>query len=430
MLPPSTNFHYHLPDDRIALRPLAQRDGSKLMVCDVRDNAIAHHTFRQLPNLLPNDALLVLNNTRVVRARIAMRKATGGRVEFFLLEPVAPSHDPAIALAAQGEAIWNCMVGGARRLRPGACVEGSFLVNGVEFKLSATMLGPAPDGFAVRFRWWPAKVPFADLLDAAGSIPLPPYIHRPADESDSETYQTVYAQQSGAVAAPTAGLHFTDHTFAQLEQRGIQTARVTLHVGAGTFKQVKGEIAEHDMHQEQIALTPEALRALIEQGKRQRESECAPFVMVGTTSLRTVESLYWFGVRLLRNDGDARTSQELSVGQWDPYRLAESDPTLAPPDEAFWAVEEWRSHHGAAQVSGRTKILILPGYQFRACDALITNFHQPGSTLILLVGALLGHSLWQRAYDAALQNEYRFLSYGDSSLLIRGRCGGKAKSEE
>ncbi|MCC7439622.1 MAG: S-adenosylmethionine:tRNA ribosyltransferase-isomerase [Armatimonadetes bacterium] len=421
---PPDHFHYHLPDDRIALRPLAKRDDSKLLVCDVRDTSISHHTFRQLPSLLPNDSLLVLNDTRVVRARIVMRKPTGGRVEFFLLEPVAPSHDPAIALAAHGEATWNCMVGGARRFRPGDCVEGEFLMNGVAARLAATMLGSAPDGFALRFRWQPAGLSFADLLDAAGSVPLPPYIHRTADESDSETYQTVYAQQSGAVAAPTAGLHFTNQTFAQLRQRGIETARVTLHVGAGTFKQVKGEIAEHDMHQEQISITPEALRALIEQGKRQRESECAPFVMVGTTALRTVESLYWFGVRLLRDDGDAWALPQLSVGQWDPYRLAESNPLFPPPDEAFLAVEEWRNRHGVAQASGRTKILIVPGYQFRACDALITNFHQPGSTLILLVGALLGHALWQRVYGAALHEGYRFLSYGDSSLLIRGRFGG------
>lgn len=419
------HFHYHLPDDRIALRPLAERDGSKLLVCDVRDSSISHRTFRDLPFLLPNDALLVLNDTRVVRARIVMRKPTGGRVEFFLLEPIAPSHDPAIALAAQGEATWNCMVGGARRLRQGSSVEGRFLMNGEEFQLVATILDSVPDGRAVRFEWFPVEVSFADLLDAAGSIPLPPYIHRPADETDSETYQTVYAQQSGAVAAPTAGLHFTDQTFAQLQQRGIQTAQVTLHVGAGTFKQVKGEVAEHDMHEEQISITTQALRLLIEQGKRQQKSENAPFVMVGTTSLRTVESLYWFGVRLLRNDGDARASQELSVAQWDPYRLMETNPNLPLPDEAFSAVDQWRSQQQKERITGRTKILIVPGYQFRACDVLITNFHQPGSTLILLVGAFLGQTLWQNVYKTALQEGYRFLSYGDSSLLIRGRCGGR-----
>ena len=419
------HFHYHLPDDRIALRPLAERDGSKLLVCDVRDSSISHRTFRDLPFLLPNDALLVLNDTRVVRARIVMRKPTGGRVEFFLLEPIAPSHDPAIALAAQGEATWNCMVGGARRLRQGSSVEGRFLMNGEEFQLVATILDSVPDGRAVRFEWFPAELSFAELLDAAGSIPLPPYIHRPADETDSETYQTVYAQQSGAVAAPTAGLHFTDQTFAQLQQRGIQTAQVTLHVGAGTFKQVKGEVVEHDMHEEQIAITAQTLGMLIEQGKRQQKSENAPFVMVGTTSLRTVESLYWFGVRLLRNDGDARASQELAVAQWDPYRLTEANHRLPLLEEAFSAVEEWRSQQHKERITGRTKILIVPGYQFRACDALITNFHQPGSTLILLVGALLGHTLWQKVYQSALHEGYRFLSYGDSSLLIRGRCGGR-----
>lgn len=416
-------FDYHLPEDRIAVRPLAQRDGSKLLLCDARNGSVAHHTFRQLPALLPADSLLVMNDTRVVRARIVMRKPTGGRVEFFLLEPVAPSHDPAITLAACGMATWNCMVGGARRLRQGVLVEGTFLMEGKEVQLSATLLGPAPDGFAVRFQWSPAGLPFADLLDAAGSIPLPPYIHRPADESDSESYQTVYAQQSGAVAAPTAGLHFTNQIFAELQRRGIQTARVTLHVGAGTFKQVKGEIGEHDMHEERIAVAAGMMRALIEQGKRQRESVGAPFVMVGTTSLRTVESLYWFGVRLLRNDGDARGASELSVAQWDPYRLAESDPALPLPDEAFAAVEGWRSSQQMEAVTGRTKILIVPGYRFRACDALVTNFHQPGSTLILLVGAFLGHDLWQQVYQAALREGYRFLSYGDSSLLIQGRCG-------
>lgn len=409
------DYSYDLPDDRIAPFPLQQRDASRLLVCDVRDGSINHRSFGDLPSLIPSDALLVLNDTRVVRARIVMYRPTGGRIEIFLLDPVEPSHDPAIALTAQGEAVWSCMIGGARKLVAEGELHSQFGDGGT---FSATVESRVDDGFRVRFRWTPESLTLAEVLEEVGRVPLPPYIKRDATADDAATYQTVYAEQEGAVAAPTAGLHFTPTTLDVLRERGVRIERVTLHVGAGTFKQVKDEdVAGHQMHQERIAVTSATLAAMIAHAERRERSYAAPFVIVGTTSLRTVESLYWFGAGLIF--GDVVEGAELVVEQWDPYRLtAEMDalPTLV---EALYAVDRWRDDRES--VSGRTRILIVPGYEFRCCDALITNFHQPGSTLILLVGALLGRELWRRVYREALAEGYRFLSYGDSSLLIRGR---------
>jgi S-adenosylmethionine:tRNA ribosyltransferase-isomerase len=342
-----------------------------------------------------------------------MHRPTGGRVEIFLLDPLEPSHDPALALAAHGESVWSCMIGGARKVAGGGELHGTF---GEDGEFSAIVEGREEDGFRVRFRWRPEQLSFAEVLEAVGRIPLPPYIRRDATDADADTYQTVYAEQEGAVAAPTAGLHFTQKTLSSLQSKGVLIERVTLHVGAGTFKQVKGDdVTAHQMHQERIAVSAETLGAMIEHAERRRDSHSSPFVIVGTTSLRTVESLYWFGARLLA--GEDIDDPELVVEQWDPYRLsAQLLPDLV---DALVAVDQWRGDREA--VAGRTRILIVPGYEFRCCDALVTNFHQPGSTLILLVGALLGHALWKRVYDEALANGYRFLSYGDSSLLIRGR---------
>ena len=416
------DFAYELPEERIALRPLQVRDTSRLLVCDVPTGEIEHRTFADLPTLIPPDAMLILNDTRVVRARIVMRKETGGRVEIFLLEPLEPSHDPALALAARGEAVWQCLIGGARKIRGDGRVTGVFDYRGERVELTATVEAAGGDGFGVRFRWTPVSLTFAEVLEGAGRIPLPPYIHREADDADAETYQTVYAEQEGAVAAPTAGLHFTAETLDALARQGNVVERVTLHVGAGTFRQVKeGAVDRHEMHQERIAVDRRVLAAMTEHARRRRDSEGAPFVLVGTTTLRVVESLYWFGVRLIRSDGGANELEELDLDQWDPYRLAAEDPSLPDMVEALEAVERWRSIMGLNPITGSTRIFIVPGYRFRGCDALITNVHQPESTLVLLVGALLGRDLWRKVYDEALSHDYRFLSYGDSSLLAAGR---------
>jgi S-adenosylmethionine:tRNA ribosyltransferase-isomerase len=415
------DFHYDLPEDRIATFPLAERDSSRLLVCDVRSARIDHHTFSDLPSLIPSDAMLVMNDTRVVRARIVMRKETGGRIEFFLLEPAGPSRDPAVALAARGTSTWTCMIGGARKIRSGDRLEAVVLRDAAELSLRVTVLGEdAGGGYRVAFAWTPDDASFAELLETIGTVPLPPYIKRATSPGDAEGYQTVYATNEGAVAAPTAGLHFTRKVLAELEAKGVAQERVTLHVGAGTFRPVKGErIEEHRMHEERIVIARGTLDHLRRHAALRAASAGHPFVPVGTTTLRTLESLYWFGVRIIA--GEVTEGEDLLAAQWDPYRLERKLAGRPDPSEALDAVEEWRRAHDLDTIAGRTGLLIVPGYRFAFCDALITNFHQPGSTLILLVGALLGRELWRQVYDQALANGYRFLSYGDSSLLIAGR---------
>lgn len=410
------DFVYELPEDRIATHPRQNRERSRLLVCDAGSGQVEHRRFDELAWMVPPDAMLVLNDTKVVRARIVLHKETGGRVEFMLLEPVEPSPDPAVALAARHDACWNCMIGGVKKLRSQPRLHARVGEGDDAIEITAIVEERLDDCFRVRFRWSPPERTFGEVLERAGRMPLPPYIKRESTPSDVDTYQTVYAQREGAVAAPTAGLHFTPQLLDRMASRGVSIGRVTLHVGAGTFKQVEsGRVDEHVMHRERISVTAEVLQMLAEHARLRQEGTARPFVMVGTTSLRTVESLYWFGARLMLC-GESRI--ELSVDQWDPYRLADEHASLPSAADALQAVVEWHAALGGPDVSGHTGLFIVPGYEFRACDALITNFHQPGSTLILLVGAFLGRELWRRAYDQALGNGYRFLSYGDSSLLI------------
>lgn len=413
----AADYVYDLPPERIAVHPLPERDQSRLLVADITTGTITHRSFTELPEELPSGALLVMNNTRVITARILMHKTSGGAAEVLCLSPVQPGPDPALALQAGSPCQWRCMIGG-KRIREGSVLECDIARSGDSpLTLHAVVLEREGTEAIVEFSWQPAALSFAAILDMAGLLPIPPYLKRDAEPDDTQRYQTVYAELPGSVAAPTAGLHFTDSVLQQLRDKGIHTGQVTLHVGAGTFQPLQSdEVAEHQMHREYISVS----RSTIEQLHThclQREQNPAeyPIVPVGTTSVRTLESLYWFGVRLLLHDGDAHRRPELDIEQWDAYRL-EVSPRI-PVAHALEALLQWMDTHELDAVTGGTRILIVPGYGFALCDALVTNFHQPNSTLILLVAALMGQSLWRRVYDEALAHEYRFLSYGDSSLL-------------
>jgi S-adenosylmethionine:tRNA ribosyltransferase-isomerase len=390
-------FDYPLPDDRIAAFPLPERDASRLLV--YKSGKITDSAFRELPHFLPPGATLVLNDTRVIEARIFFQKATGGVIELFCLEPHAPN-DMTRALESTGPVQWHCLIGGASKWKPGLVLEKPLTIDNQEVLLRARFISRQPDDFIVELDWDGAHH-FASILHAAGAIPLPPYIRREAQSSDAERYQTIFARQEGSVAAPTAALHFTPRVMADLEKEHIHVAPVTLNVGAGTFKPVKSDtIGGHSMHAEHFSVTARTLRTLV--GATQ-------IVAVGTTSLRTLESLYWLGTKTA-----SAGSLQNELGQWEAYDIKES---LTYKESLQYLLQELEKA-GSDELNCRTALLIRPGYRFRSADALVTNFHQPRSTLILLVAAFIGED-WRLVYQHALENGYRFLSYGDSSLLWR-----------
>ncbi|QJX45770.1 S-adenosylmethionine:tRNA ribosyltransferase-isomerase [Hymenobacter taeanensis] len=395
------DFTYQLPPERIAPEPLANRDQSRLLYYNA--GQIEDRRFQELPSLLPTDALLVFNDTKVVRARLFAHKPTGGLVELFCLEPVAPHKAIEPAMQQTGSCVWKCLVGNGKRWKAGPVLL-EFSVDGQPALLTAERLEQG-EGFAfIRFSWEPAGLPFAEVLRAAGHLPLPPYLNRPDTDVDAVRYQTVYAAHEGAVAAPTAGLHFSDAVLDELQARHIASARVTLHVGAGTFQPVKAsQMLGHPMHGEPISVTAATLRQLLGHWPR-------PILAVGTTSLRTLESLYWLGARLVQQPEQAPTWH---VGQWQPYEGTADIPAEAALQALLTHLESTK----AEELHATTQLLIAPGYQFRLIKGLITNFHQPESTLLLLVAALVGPE-WRHLYAHALENNYRFLSYGDSSLLL------------
>ncbi len=390
------DFTYDLPEARIAQQPLLERDASKLLV--YRDGAVSDHAFRDLPALLPSGSLLVLNDTRVVNARLLFQYPTGARIEVFCLEP-ADGRPVEQAFLECGTAAWNVTVGNSKRWRQGERLTGE--AGGV--CLHAERSSPG----VVEFRWTPAELTFAEVLERIGHVPLPPYMKRPDAEADKERYNTVFAQHSGSVAAPTASLHFSPTVLDALGTAGIGTTALTLHVGAGTFLPVKSErMADHAMHSEQVRVPLAALEQLRAQcGK-------APIVAIGTTALRTLESIYWHGVMVLQG----RATLELAIDQWEPY--AHEGRPLPTVDRALDAVVGQLRSGNKERLVGSTRLLIAPGYRVRTTDALVTNFHQPNSTLLLLVAAFIGPD-WRRVYDHALAGDYRFLSYGDASLLWR-----------
>jgi S-adenosylmethionine:tRNA ribosyltransferase-isomerase len=391
------DYSYVLPQEKIAAFPAEKRDGSRLLV--YKEGEITDAQFTHLPQHLPPGTVLVLNNTRVIEARILFKKDTGGIIELFCLEPFDQSMEE--ALARTGSCQWYCLIGGASKWKAGQVLEKKLTVAGQETTFQARYTGRSEDRFIIEFTWQPASLPFAEVLHEAGAIPLPPYIKREAAHVDSERYQTVFNKEQGSVAAPTAALHFTGEILNDLKKNGIDTAYLTLHVGAGTFKPVKAEqIGGHTMHSEPFSISSATLDQLIGAER---------IVAVGTTSLRTLESLYWLGVKLIRNT----TGQEWNLHQWEAYEL---EPSEMDYRESFGAVRTWMKEQGREEIHCRTSLLIAPGYRFRVPSALVTNFHQPQSTLLLLIAAFIGQD-WRRVYDHALANDYRFLSYGDSSLL-------------
>ncbi|QNH63253.1 S-adenosylmethionine:tRNA ribosyltransferase-isomerase [Hymenobacter sediminicola] len=396
------DYTYQLPPERIAPEPLPQRDQSRLLV--YRQGVIQDQTFQGLPAELPTDALLVFNDTKVVRARLFCHKPTGGLIELFCLEPVAPHRAIEPAMQQTGECVWKCLVGNGKRWKSGP-VTLEFTAQGHAATLTAERQETA-DGYSlIRFRWEPAALPFAEVLRGAGHLPLPPYLNREDTDVDAIRYQTVYAAQEGAVAAPTAGLHFSNQVLADLAQRGIQSVRVTLHVGAGTFQPVKADRMDgHAMHGEPISISAAVLRQLLAHAPR-------PIVAVGTTSLRSLESLYWLGVQAAQ--GQLTGDIVPHVGQWQPYEPGSKLATAA----SLQALLDFMLEQQLDTLHATTQLLIAPGYRFRVIQGLITNFHQPESTLLLLVAALVGPG-WRQVYEHALANGYRFLSYGDSSLLL------------
>ncbi|QDK79899.1 S-adenosylmethionine:tRNA ribosyltransferase-isomerase [Spirosoma sp. KCTC 42546] len=404
-----SQFQYDLPDERIARFPLPERDASKLLV--YKNGQIRHEHFTQLPELLPANSFLVFNNTKVIPARLHFTKPTGAVIELFLLNPVSTSPDLdksdiesqpiSLAMEATGASVWQGMIGNRKRWKPDETLKTTLFTPVGEVILTVSWFDY--DQSLVQLSWEPATLSFAQLIQFAGQIPLPPYLKREATDIDRETYQTVYSKREGAVAAPTAGLHFTPAVFEALAQRGLDHDYLTLHVGAGTFQPIKTEdVRQHHMHTEQVVYTQENVRNLL--------AHIDSIIAVGTTSMRALESLYWIGAKLLHKE-----SNPFRLDQHFAYQLL--PPQHPGIEESLNAVLDYLISTNQESIVAHTGIYITPGYQFKLCKGIVTNFHQPGSTLILLIAALIGDD-WKRIYKEALENEYRFLSYGDSSLLL------------
>lgn len=411
-----SDYNYDLPDSRIAKFPVSPRDTSKLLV--YRHGEISDDIFYNLPKYLPQKSLMVFNNTKVIQARMHFRKETGALIEVFLMEPAAPT-DYELMFQTRGECSWLCMVGNLKKWKEGSLVR-TFDVAGSTINFEATMRRDIIDtksggtNYWVDFAWDNPLVSFAEILDAVGELPIPPYLNRETQDSDKTTYQTVYSKIKGSVAAPTAGLHFTDKVLAAIDAAGVRREELTLHVGAGTFKPVKSEeIDGHTMHTEYVCVRRDTLQTLL-------DYDCCA-IAVGTTSVRTLESLYYMGVKLEANPDAAE--EDLHVCQWEPYEKADGTPVDGnlidgiTPQKAISNIIAWLDKNNLKTLHSSTQIIIAPGYEYKIVKVLVTNFHQPQSTLLLLVSAFLKGD-WRNVYDYALSHDFRFLSYGDSSILI------------
>ena len=402
--PQLSDFDYELPEDRIAIHPLDQRDMAKMLVYNPA-HTMTHSQFRNLGDFLPENSLLVLNDTRVIHARLLFRKNSGSRIEVFCLHPVSPHSDINLAMQAKGESTWQCMAGNQRKWKEGETLEMPFGTHGL---LQATLIEKMGRAVIVKFSWTPAALSWSAVLEQAGKMPLPPYIHREAETIDEDEYQTVFAKHEGAVAAPTASLHFTDNLLENLKNQGVKIEYLTLHVSSGTFQPVAHEnVLEHPMHREQIVFSKTLIEKILS-GKHN-------IIAAGTTVLRALESLYWFG-----NELETKPETEFFfVHKLQPYQHS-SNISL---EKSLQNILDWMQIRGIDTLNGETEIFVFPAYTFMVCKGLITNFHLPKSTLLMLIAAFIGDD-WKKIYNMALEKDYRFLSYGDGMILLRDQESG------
>ncbi len=395
------DYDYQLPEDRIAQYPVAERDKSKLLL--YKNGKISEDTFRNIVDHLPGGSLLVFNNTRVIRARLLFRKNTGAAIELFCLEPLLPA-DYEQSFSSVRSVEWKCLIGNLKKWKSNI-ISSSFVFKEKEYILSAEKIKSEGEAWRIRFSWEPEEISFSEVTEAAGHIPLPPYVNRDEEFEDNVRYQTVYSSVNGSVAAPTAGLHFTGDVLSHINNKGIRSFELTLHIGAGTFKPVRtNDVMKHEMHCEHFIITKELVEMLLAHEGR--------IIAVGTTTVRTLESLFWLGVKILRKF--PYSDADIFIGQWEPYE-AECKIEVRTSMEALLALFIRKR---ISVLSASTKIMLIPGYEFRMIRGMFTNFHQPKSTLLLLLSAWTGPD-WKRIYDYALENDFRFLSFGDSSLLMK-----------
>lgn len=396
------DYNYHLPDEKIALHPLLQRDASRLLV--YKERQITESCFNEIADFIPANSLLVFNNTRVINARLLFTKSTGAKIEIFCLDPAGFITEYSSIMSQTGSSRWKCLIGGAAKWKE-EILEKKIFIDKKEVIVYAKKIEKLSEAYIIEFSWQPAFISFASVIEAAGNTPLPPYIKRSAEKEDADRYQTIFAQRQGSVAAPTAGLHFTEPVFEKLKEKNIEKVFLTLHVGAGTFKPVKAaSMKEHEMHAEYIDVDIETISKI--------KTAAGNIAVTGTTSLRTVETLYWLGVKTLLQP----EVQKLSLGQWDVYE-ADLAASAFSKEEAFESLMTWMKKNNLRNLFTQTQLMIAPGYRFRVASLLITNFHQPQSTLLLLVAAAAGKD-WKKLYNYALENDFRFLSYGDSNLIF------------
>lgn len=409
----SKDYTYELPQNRIALYPLKKRDKSKLLV--YKDGGISTDVFRNITQYIPENSIVVLNNTKVVNARIYFQKPTGARIEVFCLEPETGLSHLETAYTEKGRSVWKCLIGKAGKWKSGALLQKTHVEN-KEFILEAKIIGRGKDFFHIEFTWEPKELNFSEILQLFGITPLPPYIKREAEKFDENTYQTVYAEHKGSVAAPTSGFHFTEEALNSFKNKNIDTKYLTLHIGAGTFKPVTSDtIGEHNMHSEKIIINYDLIVSLFENLKCLNSDERKTVVMGGTTSVRALESLYWLALYLMNDFKEDLFINGFNVSQWLPYENKYKNSYSYEPLEYLL---EKMSKYNLKEITGKTSLIIVPGYKFKLTDAIITNFHLPGSTLLLLIAAFTGND-WRKIYSYALDNGFRFLSYGDSSLLFK-----------
>jgi S-adenosylmethionine:tRNA ribosyltransferase-isomerase len=400
------DFTYDLPENRIAKYPMAARDLSKLLV--YKNGNMSEDIYRNIDNYISEKSMFVFNNTKVIQARLHFKNSTGGRIEIFCLEPSEENSEPSSAMIKKKSVEWKCMIGRIDKWK-----EKKISLNKNNVLLNAEIVKPDGNAFIINFSWEPHNFSFAEILEQVGEIPIPPYLKRESEKIDEGRYQTVYAAQQGSVAAPTAGLHFTEKIFEKLKSKNAIIDYVTLHVGAGTFKPVKSETLEgHNMHSEWIEVENKSILKLLEQISDKQANK--NIIAVGTTSLRTIETLYWMGVKANQNLN--ASIQELEVKQWDAYEIKQS----LTASDSLNCLLAWLRKNKIEKLICKTQLLIVPSYELRIANALITNFHQPSSTLLLLVAAVVGDD-WKTIYDYALENDFRFLSYGDGSLLFNNK---------